>query len=160
MLFSVSVFLYISCSSTTSSWWELQGCYGGWAFFFYYCILRCYCLCFLISSHTTHSYTIPFIISLSCRDQDKPPSYTKVHVGRMNNGYAAWTPAELQLCLMEIYKKPAHLLYISCAVLMWPFIHPFCAAVTALGAADRLTHSNKVRFVQPVAFVVVYVWWG
>ncbi|KAL1263673.1 hypothetical protein QQF64_006412 [Cirrhinus molitorella] len=58
-------------------------------------------------------------------------------------------PLNLQLCQMEIYSKPARPLYISCAVLMWPFIHPFWMSVTVLGAADRLTHSNKVRFVQP-----------
>lgn len=136
------------CSLTTSSWWELQGCYDGWDILLLYTRLLLFVLPY-IHTHTTHSYTIHFIISLSHRDQDKPPSYTKVHVGRMNNGYAAWTPAELQLCQMEIYSKPEHPLYISCTVLMWPFIHPFCVAVTALGAADRLTHSNKVCFVQP-----------
>lgn len=79
----------------------------------------------------------PHIISLSRRDQDKPPSHTEVHVGRMNNGYVAWTPAELQLCLMEIYsKRPSYIL-----VLMWPFIHPlFCVCrIWVCRSADTLT---------------------
>lgn len=100
----------------------------------------------LCASSHPHSYTTHFIISLSHRDQDKAPSYTKVHMGRMNNGYVACTPTELQLCQMEIYSTPINT-YLALCWCCRSFMCSVCLSL--LWVRPIGWHSYKVRFAQP-----------
>ncbi len=116
---------------------------------FYYCILGCYCLCFLTFTHTTHSYTIHFIISLSIEIKIS-------HRPTQKCMWVAWImDMRLELPLNSSFVKwrstanlNTHYTYTALCWCGRSFIRSVWLSLLWV-AADRLTHSNKVRFVQP-----------